>query len=232
MLISHRYRFIYTKTSKTAGTSVESFFEEFCMPQGEWIESHSRDEYESPTGIIGYRGVKPPNGTKWRNHMPASEIKKLIGQDIWDNYFKFCVVRNPFEKCISAFCHLGKDHKINKEMMLVDSIKNGTMSMEQLRFLDYIQKKAPIDRDKYLINDEFCLNDVIRFETLNADIERISQHIGLPIKNKKIPTFKMGIRGKEHTIESLYTDESREAVEKRYAVDLHRFGYSFPESTA
>jgi hypothetical protein len=54
MLISHRYRFICTKTVKTAGTSVENFFEEFCMPEGEWTESHGRDEYESPTGIISY----------------------------------------------------------------------------------------------------------------------------------------------------------------------------------
>lgn len=29
MLVSHRYKFIYTKTVKTASTSVESFFERF-----------------------------------------------------------------------------------------------------------------------------------------------------------------------------------------------------------
>lgn len=35
MLISHRKRFIFTKTAKTAGTSVESYFEQYCMPEGE-----------------------------------------------------------------------------------------------------------------------------------------------------------------------------------------------------
>ena len=56
MLKSHRYRFIYAKTLKNAGTSFESFFEEMCMPDGEWTESHARNEYESSSGVIGYRG--------------------------------------------------------------------------------------------------------------------------------------------------------------------------------
>jgi len=47
MLVSHRYRFIYTKTIKTGGTSVESYFEPYCMADGEWTESQKRDEYIS-----------------------------------------------------------------------------------------------------------------------------------------------------------------------------------------
>ena len=31
MLISHRKKFIFTKTKKTAGTSVESVFETYCI---------------------------------------------------------------------------------------------------------------------------------------------------------------------------------------------------------
>ena len=59
MLVSHRYKFIFTKTVKTAGTSIESYFEKYCMPEGEWKESHNREEYVSETGIIGYRGRAP-----------------------------------------------------------------------------------------------------------------------------------------------------------------------------
>ena len=54
MLISHRKQFIFTKTVKTAGTSVESYFEQFCKPDGEWQESHAHEEYVSKSGIIGY----------------------------------------------------------------------------------------------------------------------------------------------------------------------------------
>ena len=79
MLISHRYRFIYTKTAKTAGTSVESFFERFCMPEGTWRQLHERNQHVSPEGIIGCRRAEIPPGTTWWNHMPAAEVKELIG---------------------------------------------------------------------------------------------------------------------------------------------------------
>ena len=56
----------------------------------------------SDSGIVGYRGTSP-GGNEWFNHMPAEAIKARIGHEIWDSYFKFCVVRNPFEKLVSAF---------------------------------------------------------------------------------------------------------------------------------
>jgi acetaldehyde dehydrogenase (acetylating) len=94
MLISHRKRFIYTKTVKTAGTSVESFFEPLCMRDGEWSFSHGRREYVSDAGIVGIRSGEPLEiqGALWWNHMPAQAIRALIGETTWNDYFKFCVV--------------------------------------------------------------------------------------------------------------------------------------------
>lgn len=135
MLVSHGYRFIYTKTRKTAGTSVESYFEPFCMRDGEWSQRHfreEREEYVSPAGIIGYRStwserrararhrglVGPRDRTGlsriqtveagaacWWNHMPAWLIREQLGDEIWKGYSKFCVIRHPFEKAISAYYH-------------------------------------------------------------------------------------------------------------------------------
>lgn len=53
MLVSHRKKFIYTKTVKAAGTSVVSYFEKSCMPEGAWEFAHFRDEYVSEEGILG-----------------------------------------------------------------------------------------------------------------------------------------------------------------------------------
>src|SRR6185312_9079529 len=111
MLISHRYRFIYTKTNKTAGTSVEAYFERYCMPDGEWHPGHARDEYDSEAGVIGYRGENPKN-KRWYNHMPAALIRQQVGETVWNDYYKFCVIRNPWEKAISGFAHLGRDHQV------------------------------------------------------------------------------------------------------------------------
>ena len=93
MLVSHRYKFIYTKTRKTAGSSVESYFEPFCMPDGEWTQRHFREEYVSDAGIIGFRGNPAKAGDAyWWNHMPARMIRRRLGEDTWRSYFKFCVI--------------------------------------------------------------------------------------------------------------------------------------------
>src|SRR5262245_49182832 len=106
MLVSHRKRFIYTKTIKTGGTSVEVYFEPYCFPPGEYRFAHARAQYESAAGIVGFRGLKrADDGNYWYNHAPAAEIRARLGDDVWNGYFKFCVVRNPFEKLVSAFHH-------------------------------------------------------------------------------------------------------------------------------
>lgn len=229
MLISHRYRFIYTKTAKTAGTSVESFFERFCMPDGEWEQQHAREEYVSPAGIIGYRGQNKPEGVTWWNHMSAASIRELIGTEIWDSYFKFCVVRNPFEKSISGFAHLGKDHQTMQDIGN-DKKLTQNMNEEQLRFYSYLKTgKGSRDSDKFLINGKFCLNDVIRYESLESDIKRICHILQLPYQKEYLPMFKKGFRKQSDTVEKLYTEESKKLVEQTFDYELKHFGYSYPK---
>ena len=102
MLVSHRKKFIFTKTKKTAGTSVESVFEPYCLPEGTWKQTHYTPERISADGIIGYRGNGGQKAIFW-NHMPAELIRNRIGEDIWNEYFKFTVIRNPFDKLVSGF---------------------------------------------------------------------------------------------------------------------------------
>lgn len=226
MLISHRHRFIYTKTAKTGGTSVESFFERFCMPDGAWTQLHGRDEHVSEHGIIGYRGPVPPSGTTWWNHMPASTIKAKVGAAVWESYFKFCVVRNPFEKCISAFCFQGGDYQASPRV--TEELRHENLGAEQIRFIGFLQHHAPVDRDKYMIGRGFCLDAVIRYEALEDDIQKICDRIGVPYDPKYLPHFKRGIRPPDATVGSLYTKRSRELVEKVFAFELRFFGYHFP----
>jgi len=228
MLVSHKYKFIYTKTYKTAGTSVESFFEKFCMKEGEWEESHSRAEYESEAGIIGFRGVDVPENASWWNHMPAVLIKKQLGERIWNSYFKFCVIRNPFEKCISAF----EDVRHAKIKKMNRNFSNNFFSSkdEKLEFLNYLKTSPPLDRNKYLIEGEFCLDDLIRYESLNKEILRICKRLGLPYEPKLIPKFKQNRRRKEATFENLYSIESIQEVAKIFNYEIENFSYLLPKN--
>lgn len=219
MLVSHRHRFIYTKTGKTAGTSVELYFEPFCMEghDGKWTETHAHDEYVSGTGIIGFRGPKRPPGTTWWNHMPAAEIKRLVGNKIWNSYFKFCVIRDPFDRAISLFFYLRRAGKIDIDQSLSDREQ-----FEQW----LLHRRLSANRDRYVIDGKFCLDDVIRYERLHADMERVCQRLNVPWNPSTFPHAKTGFRPPGTTVASMFSKRGEEVVRKQYAFEFEFFGYA------
>ena len=219
MLVSHRHRFIYTKTLKTAGTSVESYFERFCMAEGEWSESHTREQYESVSGIVGQRfGIKPEH--RWFNHMSAQRIREQLGEAVWQAYFKFCVIRNPFDKVISMFYF----------DLVGGRIQLDPAATETERFEAWVlNAKLPVDREVYLIDGTLCMDRILRHERLAADLAAVCEHLQLPWTPAALPTFKMGNRPRDARMEVLYTPRARQHIEEVFAFELESFGYRFGE---
>ena len=227
MLVSHDHKFIYTKTNKTAGTSVESYFERYCMPEDDWQLSYIREESISASGIIGFRGKGRPENCRYWNHMPASLIKERLGDETWARYFKFCVVRNPFDKTVSQFYF---------QKLLQQGKKQGEGSIdfdeERQAFEDWLTAAhIAHDRDKYIIDGEFCLDDVIRFENLEQEVNRVRDVLSIASGPAKLTSFMGGIRPAQVTAESLYSARSKQIVEEKYSFELEYFDYSFPKSS-
>ncbi len=239
MLISHRKQFIFTKTKKTAGTSVESYFELYCMPDGEWEQVHARDEYVSEAGIIGYRGSSR-SAAKWYHHMSAASIRDLIGREIWDSYYKFTVIRNPFDKLVSGFY---MDEKIRRNYTQLQRLKSSAKRLmgkgrpidrttgrsEVERFRSWLRHGGAIhDRDKYLIDGVECVDYIIRYEALNGGIRHVCERLAIPFEPERIPQFKKGMRPHTIPVRDYFDAESEAIVRKLYAWEIERCGYELP----
>lgn len=238
MLVSHRKKFIFTKTQKTAGTSVESYFEPYSFPEGQWRPSEDRDVYESGTGIVGRRGPNPvPADCKWYNHMPAQEIRNQLPRDVWSRYFKFTVIRNPYDKLVSGFYWFdrarstygwGRRAKAAARRLVgrgspID-LAQGDNDVE--RFRSWLMLGGGvIDQNAFLIDGECCVDFFIRFEYLQQDIQKVCDRIGVEPVCGKLSKLKSGIRSAAYETSDFYDQECVRIVEDRYAFEIDRFGY-------
>ena len=176
-------------------------------------------------GIIGSRGKRAQAGDAyWWNHMPARLIRRRLARTPGGRDFKFCVIRNPFEKAISGF-YFGKRRRRKSQQ------GQWTDQDPQLfeNWLERFRLRAPMDRNNFCIKGQFALDDVIRHEILAADMQRICERLGLPWDPERLPAFKAGLRPPEATARRLYTTpRSRQLVREAYRFELRYFGYKFP----
>lgn len=119
MIVSHKHKFIFLKTRKTAGTSIAMALSKVCGSE-DVIARLNRDD-EAMKKDLGYRpaqnftiplrhltlrdAFKLLRGRrrKYTEHMSAASLKQRIDESSWCSYFKFCVERNPFDKAISLY---------------------------------------------------------------------------------------------------------------------------------
>ena len=240
MLVSHRKKFIFTKTRKTAGTSVESVFEPYCMPEGTWEQIHYAPERISPDGIIGHRG----DGWKkanWWNHMPAELIRNRVGEEIWNEYFKFTVIRNPFDKLVSGFHmqwahyaqvrqqgYLQKFKVMTKRFLgraLPIELVKGNNEIE--RFRSWIRAGGVVvsDQETYMIDGKVCLDHFIRYENLENGVREVMLRLDVDPSGCVIPKFKSNFRKSRTPIVEYYDAETEAIVRRLYAWELNFFNY-------
>lgn len=174
MVISHKYRFIFIKTRKTAGTSIEVALSQVCDASDVFTRIHPREPGHEPrnhrglflplldlTGpsVVGGRNLflHALRGERFYNHMSARCVRMRVSPEIWNGYFKFCVEREPFDKTISHFKML--KHRSGGRMTLDDYFGRGLSCVDRALYLD--------DRG------ELMVNRIVRYETLLQELESI-----------------------------------------------------------
>ena len=112
MIISHKHKFIFLKTIKTAGTSIQAALAEHCGEEdiitGDSINKKNIDKFKN-IPLHMYNPLEDPDSfteippVLHHEHVYLSFIKQWLGSEIWNNYFKFAFIRNPFDLAISKY---------------------------------------------------------------------------------------------------------------------------------
>ena len=231
MIISHKYKYIFLKTTKTAGSSIEISLSRFCGTDDIITPLTKKDEemrkkfsvfpqnYTRPLKLREYSyedflnlilNKKKPKAKKifW-NHITAKEIKKIIGKEVWNNYFKFCFVRNPWDRAVSRY--YWNQEKTGKLESLNESLTNNNPNSNF-----YI----------YTIDGEIAVNYVGKYETLKEDLNFICHKLNIPFDGW-LPKAKGNARKDKRHYSEILTQEQANSIGEKCAKEIAWFDYDF-----
>ena len=77
----------------------------------------------------------------------------------------------------------------------------------------------------YIIDNELCVDYVIRYENLKQGFGEVCGRIGIPVPS--LPNLKVGIRTKGHHYSEYYDEHTRSIVAERHGNDIRLLGYEF-----
>lgn len=233
MIVSHRYQFIFLKTAKTAGTSIELALSKFLGPDDIVTPVSPEDEsLRKELGGVGPQNYRLPPQTKYRwlaklrrpftkpafyNHMPATEVRALVGENIWQTYFRFCVERNPFDRAVSLYywcCRKGPRPPIS-QFLQSPQIQLLTSRGIQLYLSD---------------SGELLVDRVLRYENINAELESVRSLLRLP-EPIILPHAKGGLRPTKQHYSELLNPNDRLTIEHMFRRELKLFNYHWQSTT-
>jgi len=229
LLVSHLKKFIFLKTFKTASTSVEIYLERYCRsPHMAGVDEATfpRDEIVTAEGIIGAR-MPDPHGKTWFNHMPASRVRELLGESIWNDYFKCCVVRNPFDQVVSYWW-------FKYVPMMRVQMANATFTDVRHAFNAWLinTDDLPIDRHIYTIDGKTCVDMILKYEKLLADLKLLCERLEIPFEPNRLGTYKDKFRARREPFWLYFTEETQRKVEEYFEPELRTFGYGIEPENA
>lgn len=220
MLVSHSHRFIYLKTKKTAGTSIEAALQPHCQPPGSAV-GHDTAAMETVWGIVGARSPRPLNpDIRWRNHMSAREMRDNLAPGIWSGYRRICAIRNPWDKTVSAF-HFSKAGMLpERPGDIIAAFRAFLANPDRWQWGQSWQ-----DWDIHTLDGLPVIDTYIRYGRIEEDLAELCQQIDIP--KPELPRFKTEFRQPHIPYQDYYDAATTEWVAMVYGQAISLFGWHF-----
>lgn len=199
-MISRVAKAIFIHIPKTGGNSVDHYFLD--------------------------RGLILANDELW--HATAREVKAHLGDWLYDSYYSFSIVRNPWDRMVSQyFWQSATDYSEqiptewgNKNISFADFLKSD--------FAWYGDKQRAnghlLDQAHFILDDddEPMVNEIIRFENLGPSFTKLAER--LKLRHTDLPHLN---KSKHGHYTQYYTGELADIVARMWPRDIRVFGYSF-----
>lgn len=215
-MISHEYKCIFIHIPKTAGSSIYKFF----FPEVPLLPEEPN--YEMHYGWCPQRKL-------YLQHANAYQLLDtgLISGKVWKEYFKFVIVRNPWDRSYSDYLWAMRTSAIQ------DSFKNYIRAQGDFKRI-FSNPDQPGYKGNHLLSQseffassgKYAVDYIGNFENLQLHMELIAQKL----KIKRSFTQRInGSTSRYSHYSSFYTGSRKTLVEEIYRKDIERFNYKFED---
>lgn len=235
MIISHKHKFIFLKTRKTAGTSFEIALGDICGPKDIVTRISMKDEIERRKNYRGAQNYRLPlkiySSKDWKklltegrfkrfeNHDTAEKIVSIIGEKKWNEYFKFCFERNPWDKMVSQFYWKKEEYQLAS----FEEFWDRGLAGEVLEFSETIHT-----REQYSLNGEIAVDKIYKYEEMKTALADLTEKFKLE-KPLEMPSYKAkgGHRSEKAHYRDLLSEEMADEIGKLCAPEIKLLNYEF-----
>jgi len=207
VILSHKLKFLFIAVPKT-GTHAYRFA----------LRPHLGESDEEQVGLFVNKRFSNDEIAKIKHgHITAGQMKKVLDPKIWNTYYKYAVVRNPWDRYIS-FCFFM--HRKNPDFQ-----KNPTTFLNRIIENPKARKRilfVPQSEFLYDDNGELLVDELGRFENLQTSYDAMAHRLN--IDGQKLEK----INNSEHGLYRKYYDEAlKEKVGEFYKADIEHFNYKY-----
>lgn len=258
-IVNHKYKFIFIKTQKTAGTSMEISLSKFCNNKDTITLIKSSDEilrkklkFQGPSNyaylntnyLFNFIGLwiflrnlikfipfsknllkykeKPvlekfkflAPWQKIKEHNTLENLKKKIPEYQFNNYYKFCIVRHPYDSMVSHYWWEVNKNAFDKNKSFFEFVKKESYAHFKMTY------------DIMFISGKLLFDKCVKYENFENDLKEVSNSINLP---ENIYDIFKNIKTK-HTIRkdktlNIIDNDSKEKIYHDWKIFFELFDY-------
>ena len=219
-MISSEKKILYIHCPKTGGNSIQNAL----LPYADETKLVGEGTWD---GVQQF-GLKHPHYKALQKHSSLSRYYQCVGRSKLSSFFKFAVVRNPWDLLISHyFSPYRKVNGWDREnfIQMVRMIPPLSYYIQSRSLVaHYLKRKGicfenrrPLDAD---------IDMLLRFEHLDEDYKLLCERIGLPYA--ELPRVNKSKR--RRSVEYYDGDEELiDMIRKKYRKEINFMGYTFEE---
>lgn len=196
MVVCYEKKCIFIHIPKTAGTSIEQFLK------------------DDGKNHIDYLGVR---NNRSMHHYTATDLKRELPV-LFNTYYKFSIVRNPYDRLLSAYYWTPiPDVGYKSGKTKVEFLNYVSRVVKNNKYYDNIYNDHFMPQYMFIYNNKLLVDNIFKYEDLEWVVSFLKKKLDI---KKEFPLLN-----KSKIKKDFWNDNQKERIYKLYHQDFFLFNY-------